>query len=78
MEANILDYQPNLNIPAFALCTSPVNPEVAAAMGAPAPCTPMVNSPWTPGDPGTLVRGAPALTQSSVCLCMYGGLINIT
>lgn len=76
-QANILDYQPGFNIPGFALCLSMANPAVSASMGSPAPCTPMTNAPWTPGDPQSLVHGAPALTQDSVCMCVFGGVITI-
>ena len=53
--ASVQDYVPLTNIPSFGMCGAPANPAVAAAtaakMGAftPAPCTPAVSAPWTPG-----------------------------
>ena len=44
----------------------------------PGPCTPVTAAPWAPGSPTALVGGAPALNNSSKCLCSYGGVIQIT
>ena len=41
------------------------------------PCTPVIPAPWTPGSPTVMVQGRPALTNTSTCLCAYGGLITI-
>lgn len=81
--ATILDNVPFLNIGPFTLCTSLANPAVATATAAalgvltPMPCTPVIPAPWTPGSPTVLVQGRPALTNTSTCLCAYGGLITI-
>jgi hypothetical protein len=81
--ATITDIAPFLNIGPFTLCSSIANPVVAAATIAklgvltPMPCTPVVPAPWIPGSPTVLVQGRPALTNSSTCLCAYGGLISI-
>ena len=52
-QATILDHLPMVNIPPFALCMSPANPDVAtaAAMGVltPQPCFPVTPAPWAPG-----------------------------
>ena len=59
------------------------NPQVASATAAaqgvltPQPCLPMTTAPWSPGAPTTLVGGNPALTDSSMCLCTWGGQISI-
>ncbi|WP_411676830.1 DUF4280 domain-containing protein [Caproicibacter sp.] len=82
--ANIMDYQPFVNICPFGMCTCPANPAVAAATAAalgvptPAPCMPVLLSPWMPGNPALLIGGMyPALTQESKLICSYGGIITI-
>ena len=49
-DANIMDNKPFVNILPFAMCQSPSNPAMAAAMGVltPMPCTPMTAAPWAP------------------------------
>lgn len=82
--ATIQDHVPMLNIPPFGMCQCPANPEVAAATAAalgvltPQPCIPATASPWTPGAPTVLINEQPALDDSSICLCMWGGVISIT
>ena len=82
--ANTLDYKPIVNIPTFAMCTSLANPATASATTAalgvltPTPCVPMTSSPWVPGAPTTLIANMPTLTDSSKCICSYGGVISIT
>lgn len=81
--ANVMDQKPLLNIPPFGMCVSLANPMVASATAAalgvlvPMPCLPVTVAPWAPGAPQTLVAGAPALTQGSMCSCAYGGVIQI-
>lgn len=65
--ATIMDMGPS-NIISFVTCTSPANPSVAAAGGAPMPCKP-VPAPWTPGQPKVLINNKPALTDSSRAPC---------
>lgn len=78
------DYVPNTNVPAFGMCQSPSNPQVAsatsAAMGVltPQPCLPVVTAPWTPGASVTTIGERPALTDSCKCVCQWGGSISIT
>lgn len=80
--ANIMDFEPLVNIPPFGMCKSPANPTVAAATAAalgvltPMPCVP-ATAPWTPGVPTVLLRGQPALDAASKCLCCYGGEITV-
>jgi hypothetical protein len=82
--ATIQDFAPNVNIMPFGMCTTPSNPQVAAATSAalgvltPQPCIPVTTSPWTPGSATVQVNGAPALTNASQCMCAWGGAITIT
>jgi hypothetical protein len=82
--ANIMDHQPNVNIAPFGMCTTLSNPQVASATSAaqgvltPQPCIPVTTSPWSPGSPMIMVAGQPALTNSSICQCAWGGAITIT
>lgn len=81
--ANIMDFKPMVNIMPFGVCSSIANPATAsltaAALGVltPGPCIP-VSTPWTPGSPKTMVAKMPALTDSSMCMCAYGGAIQVT
>jgi hypothetical protein len=81
--ANIMDNKPFVNIPTFGVCMSLTNPATAsltaAALGVltPGPCTPAVVAPWAPGAPTVLVANMPALTASSTCNCIYGGVISV-
>ena len=82
--ANIVDNKPFANIPPFIMCTSLANPAVASATAAalgvltPMPCTPVIPGPWVPGAPTVLLRGMPALNNSSKLMCAYAGVIQIT
>src|ERR1700736_2795897 len=82
--ATIMDFKPMANIPPFGMCLSPANPQVAAATAAalgvftPQPCIPATTTPWTPGAPTVLIAGQPALTTTSTCQCVWGGVIAIT
>lgn len=82
--ANIMDYIPMVNIEPFAMCMSPANPEVAsataAAMGVltPMPCVPATVSPWTPGSPTVLLDEMPALNNTCMLTCMWGGVIQVS
>lgn len=81
--ANIMDNIPMANIPPFAMCQSTSNPAVIAATAAalgvktPAPCTPAIAGPWTPGSPTVLIGGKPALNSSCKLTCTLGGSISI-
>ena len=82
--ARITDNIPNMNIAPFGMCTTLSNPQVAAATSAaqgvltPQPCIPVTTSPWTPGSPKVTIGGVPALTETSICTCAWGGAITIT
>ena len=82
--ATIMDNIPMKNILPFGMCNSPSNPQVAAATAAamgvltPQPCIPVVPAPWTPGSPTVMIGNKPALNNSSMCNCTWGGVITIT
>lgn len=82
--ANIMDFAPVLNIPPFAMCSSPANPAVAAATAAafgvltPMPCMPVTVAPWIVGAPTVLIGNMPALNDSSKCMCAWGGVIGFS
>lgn len=81
--ATIMDNIPMKNIMPFAMCSSPSNPQVAAATSAaggvltPQPCIPVITAPWAPGSPTVLVGKKPALNNASQCLCTWAGLITV-
>lgn len=81
--ANIMDNKPMVNIMPFGMCTSMANPTVAAATAAasgaltPMPCVPFTLAPWAPGSPTMTVGGMPALSNTSKCMCNWGGVIQI-
>jgi hypothetical protein len=81
--ANVMDNKPFANIPPFIMCMSLANPAVAtattAALGVltPMPCTPVIPAPWAPGSPTVMLRGTPALNNTSKLTCAYGGMISI-
>ena len=82
--ATIQDSKPMASIAPFGMCTTPTNPQVAAATAAamgtltPQPCIPVTTAPWIPGSPTVLINGQPALNSSCTCLCQWGGVITIT
>jgi len=82
--ANIMDNVPFVNILPFAMCSSLANPTVAAATTAalgvltPMPCVPATVAPWAPGSPTVMVANMPALNNSCLLNCMWGGVITIS
>ena len=82
--ANIMDHIPMANIAPFGMCTTPTNPTVAAATTAalgvltPQPCIPVLPAPWAPGSPTVLIGNMPALDNTSMCQCIWGGVITVT
>lgn len=81
-DANIMDHVPLVNIMPFGMCSSLMNPTVAAAtsaaMGAltPMPCIPNTPAPWAAGAPTVLLGNAPSLDNVSKLVCAWGGLIQ--
>jgi len=82
--ANIMDNKPVANIPPFGMCQSLANPTVAAATAAasgvltPMPCVPVIPAPWSPGSATMLIGNMPALNNTCICNCAWGGVISIT
>lgn len=82
--ATIMDNKPYVNVAPFGLCNSLANPitasQTSAALGVltPGTCTPVIPGPWAPGSTTVLIANQPALTDSSQCMCAYGGMISIT
>lgn len=82
--ATIMDYIPLKNVQPFGMCQSLANPTVASATAAalgvltPMPCQPMITAPWTPGSATVTIAGKPALTNQSMLMCAYGGVIQIS
>ena len=82
--ATIMDMMPMANIPTFGMCMSIANPVVATATAAafgvltPMPCVPATSAPWTPGAITVSYGGMPALDNSSMCMCMWAGVITVT
>jgi hypothetical protein len=82
-QARVVDMVPMVNIAPFGMCTTPSNPQVAAATSAamgvltPQPCIPVTTAPWTPGSTKVTAGGVPVLTSGSTCICAWGGQISI-
>ncbi len=80
--ANIMDNKPMMNVAPFGVCMSLANPTVAAATAAamgvltPMPCVPNTPAPWVPGAPTVLIANMPALNDSSMLMCIWGGMIK--
>jgi hypothetical protein len=81
--ATIMDNKPFVNVMPFGVCSTLSNPVVAAATAAalgvltPMPCVPITVTPWVAGKPTVLIGNFPALTDSSILMCMWGGVIKI-
>ena len=81
--ARVVDFAPMANVSPFGMCTTPSNPQVAAATSAasgvltPQPCIPVITAPWTPGSTKVSAGGVPVLTSTSTCTCAWGGVISI-
>ncbi len=82
--ATIMDNIPMTNVMPFGMCTTPSNPQVAAATAAaqgvltPQPCIPVTTAPWTPGSPTVMIKNKPTLNSSSTLMCTWGGVISVT
>jgi predicted chitinase len=81
--AGITDIKPMANLAPFGLCKSLANPTVSAATAAAGgklqemPCIPCVTSPWAYGKMNVSVKGQPAITDDSRCVCMWLGIIKV-
>lgn len=82
--AVVTDSAPMANVAPFGMCTTPSNPQVAAATSAasgvltPQPCIPVTTAPWAPGSASVLIGGTPALTDVCTCMCTWGGVISVS
>lgn len=82
-QANIKDFQPQVNILPFGQCSSLNNPTVKAATQAnrgrlkPMPCVPNITMPWINGKADKEVGQQPALLNKSTNMCMWCGRITI-
>lgn len=82
--ATILDVKPGVNLDTFGMCTSLLNPAVAAATTAalgvltPQPCTMAPAGTWSLVKPKLLVGGKPCLCSGATLNCVIGqGTITI-
>jgi len=81
--ANIMDHVPMVNIMPFGMCITPSNPAVAAATAAalgvltPMPCVPVTPAPWVTGTPTVLLGNMPALDNTHMLMCTWGGVISV-
>jgi hypothetical protein len=81
--ATVKDNAPMSNVPSFAMCRAPANPDVARATAAasgvltPQPCTPALDACWSPGASIVSTQGDALLTDDSTCACRWGGSIEI-
>jgi len=82
--ATVMDYIPMKNIMPFGMCTTPSNPQVAAATAAaqgvltPQPCIPVTTAPWIPGSPTVKVGGKMVLNSACSLMCNWGGMITVS
>ncbi|UQZ88944.1 DUF4280 domain-containing protein [Deltaproteobacteria bacterium Smac51] len=75
--ATIMDHKSPVNLATFVMCTTPSNPAVAANNGSPAPCVPVLPSPWTSGSVNVTLKEEIILHEISTLTCAYGGIITI-
>ena len=84
LAATIMDFLPSSNIPTFAMCKAPTNPQVAAATTAasgvltPQPCVPVTTSPWATGAPNVMMDNQIVLNNPSKLLCQWLGVITVS
>lgn len=82
--AAIQDAAAYVHITPFGMCTSLLNPQVAAATAAalgaltPQPCMPAAGA-WMPVSPNILIGMTPCLSSDSKLVCLNGmGVISVT
>ena len=78
-----VDTAPFVIITPIGVCSSLMNPitaaQTAAAFGVltPGVCIPTPVSPWVPMKPNVIASTGPILTNDSMVICAYGGVIKI-
>jgi hypothetical protein len=81
--ANIMDFKPMANVTTFGMCQSLANPVVASATAAawgvltPMACVPNTTAPWSTGSVTVTIANFPALNDSSILNCIWGGVIQV-
>lgn len=81
--ATCMDCIPFLNIVPFGVCKSLLNPSTAALTAAafgvltPGPCMPTPVGIWIPTKPTVMSLTGPVLTNNSMLICAFGGVIKI-
>ncbi len=81
--AGMADNRTFMNIAPFGLCKSLINPTVIAATAAAGgklqemPCVPNMLISWLNPKRDVFVKGRPALTDGSRCVCMWAGIIEV-
>lgn len=82
-QANISDHLSMVNIAPFGKCRSVAYPPTGSATATnhgkltPMPCVPNTPYPWMGGKNDVLIKGKPALLNTSKCRCHCGGIITI-
>ena len=81
--ASITDCISYLNVSMFGPCKSLLNPvtaaQTAAAFGVltPGPCMPVPAGVWLPTKPNVTTLTGPVLTNNSMLICAFAGIIKI-
>lgn len=80
--ANVNDFIPFLNVPAFGQCKSPLNPMNWKMAGpvpvfVPSSCIPIPIKPWAPAAKKVKIKGKAAITEKSKTMCVWMGNIAI-
>jgi hypothetical protein len=71
--ATIADCGSLVNVPTFGTC----NLLSAQTSGAETTCIPTLVGTWTPGAASHAIDGVPALTETDIITCSYGGTIMV-
>lgn len=82
-QANISDHLSMQNIAPFGKCHTTAYPATGSATSAnhgcltPMPCIPGTINNWLHGKEDCIIKGNPALLNTSYCKCQWGGIITI-
>jgi Domain of unknown function (DUF4280) len=78
-----IDHHQPVNIATFGMCRVQANPAVAAATAAalgvptPAPCVPLLATPWEDTSGGADLDGSALLVSDASVSCAYTGTITV-